>query len=107
MDWSAQCMSSMTSTTGPVSARRSRTRSICSNSRARASPASSGPAGVPNSGSSRASSRAAAAGQQAGHPGRAEIAHELAEHGGEGGERQAVRAELQAAADQHPRPRAA
>ena len=50
---------------------------------------------------------AAAAGQQRGHAGRAEIAHELAEHGGEGGERQAVRAELQAAADQHPRPRTA
>ena len=49
--------------------------------------------------------RAAAAGQQAGHAGRAEIAHELAEHGGERGERQAVRAELEAAAESAPAPR--
>ena len=50
---------------------------------------------------------AAAAGQQGGHPGRPEVAHELAEHGGEGSERQALGAEFQAAAGQHPRPRAA
>ena len=81
--------------------------STCSNSRARASPASSGPAGSPNSGSSRASSRADAAGQQPGHPGGAKVTHEPAEHGGERRERQAVRAELQAAAQQHPRTRTA
>ena len=46
-----------------------------------------------------------AAGQQPGHPGGAEVAHELAKHRGERGERQAVRAKLQAAADQHPHTR--
>ena len=43
-----------------------------------------------------------AARQQLSHPGGAEIAYELAKHRGEGGERQAVGAKLQAAAYQHP-----
>ncbi len=47
------------------------------------------------------------AGQQLGHPGGAEVTHELAQHGGERSERQAIRAELEAAAQQHPRTRAA
>ena len=47
---------------------------------------------------------AAAARQQRGHACRSEITHQLAQHGGEGGERQALRAEFQAAADQYPAP---
>ena len=76
--------------------------SICSKSRARAAPASSDPAGSPNSGSSRASSLVAPAGQQPGHAVGAEVADELPEHRGERGERQAVGAELEAAPGQHP-----
>ena len=43
-----------------------------------------------------------AAGQQVGDTGRAQVPDQLAEHGGERGERQAVRAQLQAAAGQYP-----
>ena len=59
LDRSAQCASSMTSTTGECRASWSSTLSISSNSRARASPGSrSGPvSGSPSSGSSRASPR--------------------------------------------------
>ena len=50
---------------------------------------------------------AGSAGQQLGHSGDAKVTHEPAKHSGERSKRQALRAELQAAADQHPRIRAA
>ena len=48
-----------------------------------------------------------AAGQQRGDAVHAEITSQIAEHRGEGGEGQAVHAELQAASGQHPRTLAA
>ena len=80
--------------------------SSCSNSLARASPRH--PAGralrIPEQ-PGQLPSRFAR--QQRSHPCCAELTHERAEHGGERRERQAVRAELEAAAQQHPSTRGA
>jgi len=103
VDWSAQCMSAMTSTAGPDSARWPRSRASARTSRAPGLPGLVGAAGAPNS-QQRASSPALPPGSNAATPGRARSPHEVAEHGGEGANGQALRAEFQAAADQHPRP---
>ena len=91
MDRSAQCASSMTSSTGLVSASCSSRMSTCSNSRARASPGVLGRGRLTELGQQPGQLPGRAAGQQVGDPGRAQIPDQLTEHGGERGERQAVR----------------
>ena len=107
LEWSAQCMSSMTSThrAGFDQALQQQEHLL---EQPRPRFASIGRySGLAEFRQQPGQFPSRAAGQQLRHAGGAKVTHELAKHGGERGERQAVGTELQAAAHQHPRARAA